>query len=52
MNGTSLTELMELAGWSSYAMVKRYAHLSVDHLRGAAENVSINEKFSKLVEAK
>ena len=52
MNGTSLAELMDLAGWSTYAMVKRYAHLNVDHLRKAAGNVSINEDFGKLLEIK
>jgi integrase len=35
-SGTSLQELMELGGWSSYEMVMRYAHLAADHLRSAA----------------
>lgn len=35
-SGTSLQELMELGGWSSYEMVMRYAHLAADHLRVAA----------------
>ncbi|RMH15798.1 MAG: site-specific integrase [Gammaproteobacteria bacterium] len=39
-NGTSLQELMELGGWSSYEMVLRYAHLAGEHLKGAASRVS------------
>jgi integrase len=35
-SGTSLQELMELGGWSTYEMVMRYAHLAADHLRTAA----------------
>jgi len=35
-SGTSLQELMELGGWSSYEMVMRYAHLAADQLRFAA----------------
>ena len=38
-NGTSLQELQQLGGWSSFEMVLRYAHLSSDHLRHAAERV-------------
>ncbi|MBA2656860.1 MAG: site-specific integrase [Tatlockia sp.] len=38
-NGTSLQELQQLGGWSSFEMVLRYAHLSSDHLRRAAERV-------------
>jgi len=52
MNGTSLPELMDLAGWSSYSMVKRYAHLDVNHLRKAAGNISIKEGFGQLLEFK
>jgi len=52
MNGTSLSELMELAGWSSYSMVKRYAHMNADHLRKAAGNISINEGFGEVLEFK
>lgn len=54
--GTSLQELLELGGWSSYEMVLRYAHFAGDHLRGAAENVqgtilaqSRNKKGLRLV---
>ena len=39
-NGTSLQELQLLGGWSSFEMVLRYAHLSSDHLKGAAERLS------------
>jgi len=34
--GTSLYELQELGGWSSFEMVQRYAHLGADHLQEAA----------------
>lgn len=37
--GTSLQELMELGGWSSYEMVLRYAHLASDHLQAAANRI-------------
>lgn len=40
-NGTSLHELMELGGWSSFEMVLRYAHLASDHLRAAACHVDV-----------
>ena len=39
-SGTSLAELMELGGWSSYSMVLRYAHLASGQLRNAAERIS------------
>jgi len=39
-SGTSLQELQQLGGWASFEMVLRYAHLSSDHLRGAAERIS------------
>lgn len=38
-NGTSLQELQQLGGWSSFEMVLRYAHLSGDHLRKAANRI-------------
>lgn len=41
MNGTSLQELMELGGWRDIKMVLRYAHLSGEHLKKAASNVTI-----------
>lgn len=34
-NGTTLYELQQLGGWSTYDMVLRYSHLSSDHLRQA-----------------
>ena len=39
-NGTSLQELQQLGGWSSFEMVLRYAHLSGDHLRSAANRIN------------
>ena len=39
-NGTSLQELQQLGGWANFEMVLRYAHLSSDHLRKAAERIS------------
>lgn len=39
-NGTSLQELQQLGGWSSFEMVLRYAHLSGDHLRDAANRIT------------
>lgn len=38
-NGTSLYELMELGGWSSFEMVLRYAHFAGEHLKQAACHV-------------
>lgn len=38
-NGTSLQELQQLGGWASFEMVLRYAHLSGDHLRNAADRI-------------
>ncbi|MEZ5559153.1 MAG: tyrosine-type recombinase/integrase [Pseudomonadales bacterium] len=37
--GTSLQELMELGGWSSFEMVLRYAHLAGEHLKQAAVHI-------------
>ncbi|MEQ6340171.1 MAG: site-specific integrase [Gammaproteobacteria bacterium] len=37
--GTPLYALQEMAGWSSVEMVRRYAHLSADHLSDYAENL-------------
>ena len=39
-NGTSLQELKQLGGWSNLEMVLRYAHLSSDHLKCAANRVN------------
>ena len=41
--GTSLQELMELGGWSSYQMVLRYAHLAGGHLREVAKRLDDTE---------
>ena len=38
-NGTSLQELMELGGWSSFEMVLRYAHLAGEHLKQVADRI-------------
>ena len=40
-NGTSLQELQQLGGWSSFEMVLRYAHLSSEHLRSAANRIGM-----------
>jgi integrase len=37
-SGTPPHVLQELGGWKSYDMVRRYGHLSVDHLRAFAEH--------------
>lgn len=39
-NGTPLPVLQELGGWSSYAMVQKYAHLAPSHLAQYANNAS------------
>lgn len=39
-SGTTLQELFELGGWSSFEMVLRYAHLSSSHLRNAADRLN------------
>jgi integrase len=39
-SGVTPYELMQLGAWKSLRMVERYAHLSPDHLAGAAEKVS------------
>ena len=38
-SGTSLQELQQLGGWSSFVMVLRYAHLSSEHLTNAARRI-------------
>jgi integrase len=40
--GTPLNVLQELGGWASADMVRRYAHLSVSHLREHAERIASN----------
>ena len=37
--GTPLHALQELGGWSSAEMVRRYAHLGVEHLASYADNI-------------
>ncbi|WP_342220530.1 integrase [Rickettsiella endosymbiont of Miltochrista miniata] len=44
-NGTSLYELQQLGGWSSFDMVLRYAHLSSHHLKKAAERVYVTNSL-------
>jgi integrase len=44
-NGTSLQELQQLGGWSSFSMVLRYAHLSSEHLRNAASRVCVTNSL-------
>lgn len=40
MNGTPLHVLQELGGWNDISMLRKYAHMDVDHLRKHIENVS------------
>lgn len=40
--GTPLHVLQELGGWSTYAMVQKYAHLSAEHLASHAESVTFS----------
>ena len=51
MAGTRLEVLQQLGGWKTLEMVQRYAHLSPEHLAGAAGNVLIDPrtKDGKLV---
>jgi integrase len=44
--GTPLHVLQELGGWSDYEMVRRYAHLSVEHLACYAHNLTQGQKTS------
>lgn len=46
-SGTSLQELKELGGWSSFEMVLRYAHLGGDHLKGAANRILDTNRSQK-----
>jgi integrase len=39
--GTPLYALKELGGWETLEIVKRYAHLAPEHLKGYAERVSL-----------
>jgi integrase len=44
--GTPLYVLQELGGWSDYGMVKRYAHLSAEHLAHYAHNLNRGREAS------
>ena len=37
MSGVDDRTIMEIMGWKTAAMLKRYTHLSVDHINGAQE---------------
>ncbi len=39
--GVDPQHLKALGGWSTLAMVERYSHLNVEHLRGAAERIDV-----------
>jgi hypothetical protein len=41
MTNLLLPEFIEMLRWTSFEMVLRYAHLSSDHLREAAERVTV-----------
>lgn len=41
MNGTPLHVLQEMGGWNDITMLRKYAHMSVEHLQQHAGNVSI-----------
>ena len=41
MAGTPMSTLMELGGWASPAMLRKYAHLSPEHLAAAAEKITL-----------
>ena len=49
-SGTSLQELMELGSWADTAMVMRYAHLSSDKLKQAANNITTKKTQENVVE--
>lgn len=40
--GTPLHVLQELGGWSSYEMVRRYAHLTSEHLKSFQHKISLD----------
>jgi len=54
-NGTPLHILQELGGWESSDMVRRYAHLSSDHLAKYADKLAqprvVNTIDTKLAQA-
>jgi len=48
-SGTPLYVLQELAGWSSAEMLRRYAHLSSEHLAKHAERITYKHNFDTAV---
>ncbi len=48
-SGTPLYVLQELGGWSSADMVRRYAHLSSEHLAEHAERITYKHNFDTVV---
>ncbi|MCP2041718.1 integrase [Neisseria sp. HSC-16F19] len=52
MNGTPLHVLQELGGWNDITMLRKYAHLSVEHLHLHAGNVSrIDTNLTQTIQA-
>ena len=51
-SGTNLQELQMLGGWSSFAMVLRYAHLSSSQLRVAANRIHVTNSLHAQVNGK
>jgi integrase len=49
-SGTSLQEIMELGAWSDFSMALRYAHLSSDRLKDAAENIVAKPLQNNVIE--
>lgn len=45
--GTPLSVLQEMGGWSTAEMVKRYAHLTAGHLVEHAERITVSTKLSQ-----
>ena len=46
-NGTPIHILQELGGWTDADMVRRYAHLSPNHLSGYAGNIDANSMYQQ-----
>ena len=47
MNGTPDRTMMELFGWKDPRMVKKYAHLSREHLRQAVDNLPFGTNLTR-----
>ena len=47
---TPLYALQEMGGWESAEMVRRYAHLGVEHLADYAKNIVPSEKGTNLAQ--